>query len=46
MSRFDNNAAQCAAAYKRMAVPGVMSQLILATRLPHAGVPVLGVLNS
>ena len=46
MSRFDYNAAQCATANKRMAVWGVVSQLILDTRLPHAGVPVLGVLDS
>lgn len=46
MERFDYNAAQCAAATKRVAVWGVMSHLILATRLPHAGVPVLEVPNS
>ncbi len=46
MSRFDYNTAQCATANKRMAVWGVVSQLILDTRLPHAGVPVLGVLDS
>jgi len=46
VSQFDYNAAQCATANKRMAVWGVVSQLILDTRLPHAGVPVLGVLDS
>lgn len=46
VNQFDYNAAQCAAAKKRMAVWGVVSQLILDTRLPHAGVPVLGVLHS
>lgn len=46
MNQFDYNAAQCATAKKRMAVWGVVSQLILDTRLPHAAVPVLGVLNS
>lgn len=46
MSQFDYNAAQCVTANKRWAVKGVMSVLILDTRLPHAGVPVLGVLDS
>ena len=46
VSQFDYNAAQCVTANKRWAVKGVMSVLILDTRLPHAGVPVLGVLDS
>ena len=46
VNRFDYHAAQCAAAHKHVAVWGVMSQLILDTRLPRAGVPVLGVLDS
>jgi len=45
----NNNAAAtitAATTFKKRSVWGVMYALVRVTRLPHAGVPVLGVLDS
>ena len=47
MNRYELKTKRCAAAMNRMAVWGVVASPIFGeTRLPHAGVPVLGVLYS